>query len=64
MLKHSLEDVLLHVDSNGAHQFGKKGLVRVLIPSRRQKEVRFVPKQTGTFEYRCDLLGHQMVEQS
>ena len=45
--KHFLEDVLVHVDGNGAPQFGEKGLVRVLIPSGGQEEVRFVSEGNG-----------------
>ncbi len=56
-----LEGVPLHVDGNGATQFGEKGLERVLIPSGGREEIQFVPTAVGTFEYRCDLPGHQMV---
>lgn len=56
-----LENVPVHVDGNGAPQFGGKGLERVLIPSGGREEVHFVPEAVGTFEYRCDLPGHQMV---
>lgn len=47
--------------ATGPPQFGETGLAWVLIPSGGQEEVRFVPNETGTFEYRCDLPGHQMV---
>lgn len=56
-----LEHVPVHIDGNGAPQFGEKGLERVLIPSEGREEIRFVPTEVGTFEYRCDLPGHQMV---
>lgn len=59
--KSFLEHVALHVDGNGAPEFGEKGLVRVLIPSGGREEIHFVLKTVGTFEYRCDLPGHQMV---
>jgi plastocyanin len=56
-----LEGVPLHVEGNGAPQFGEKGLERVLIPSGGREEIHFVPTVVGTFEYRCDLPGHQMI---
>lgn len=61
--QHFLEQVPVHVDGNGAPQFGEKGLMRVLIPSGGRAEIDFVPKAAGMFEYRCDLPGHQMVGQ-
>lgn len=59
--KHFLEGVPLHVEGNGAPQYDDRGFVRVLIPSGGQEVLRFVPQSAGTFEYRCDLPGHQMV---
>lgn len=59
--KRFLENLPVHVDGNGAPQFGGKGLERVLIPSGGREELHFVPEAVGTFEYRCDLPGHQMV---
>jgi len=56
-----LEHVPVHIDGNGAPQFGEKGLERVLIPSEGREEIHFVPTVVGTFEYRCDLPGHQMI---
>jgi plastocyanin len=56
-----LEHVPVHIDGNGAPQFGEKGLERVLIPSEGREEIHFVPTTVGTFEYRCDLPGHQMI---
>lgn len=56
-----LEHVSVQINGNGAPQFGKKGLERVLIPSEGREEIHFVPTKVGTFEYRCDLPGHQMI---
>jgi plastocyanin len=56
-----LEGVPVHVDGNGAPQFGEKGLERVLIPSGGTEHIGFMPTTVGEFEYRCDLPGHQMV---
>lgn len=56
-----LEHEPVHIDGNGAPQFGEKGLERVLIPSGGTEEIRFLPTQVGGFDYRCDLPGHQMV---
>lgn len=55
-----LDDVPLHIDGNGAAQFGEHGLVRILIPSEGRAELRFTPQQAGLYDYRCDLPGHQM----
>lgn len=59
--KRFLEGVPVHMDGNGAPQFGEKGLERVLIPSGGTEQIRFLPTTAGEFEYRCDLPGHQMV---
>ena len=59
--KQLLEGVPVHVDGNGAPQFGEQGLERVLIPSGGKEHIRFLPTTVGEFEYRCDLPGHQMV---
>jgi len=59
--KRFLEGVPVHVDGNGAPQFGEQGLERVLIPSGGKEHIRFLPTTVGEFEYRCDLPGHQMV---
>lgn len=56
-----LEGIPLHLEGNGAPQFGDHGLVRVLIPSGGMAELRFRPLRTGVYEYRCYLPGHQMV---
>lgn len=50
----------LNVSGNGAPQFGKEGLVRVLLPTRGQTEIVFIPSRPGTFPYFCDLPGHVM----
>lgn len=55
-----LDDVPLHIDGNGAAQFGEHGLVRILIPSGGRAELRFTPQHAGLYDYRCDLPGHQM----
>jgi uncharacterized cupredoxin-like copper-binding protein len=59
--KRFLEHLPVHVDGNGAPQFGETGLERVLIPSGGREEIHFMPTAIGKFEYRCDLPGHQMV---
>lgn len=59
--KQFLEGVPVHVDGNGAPQFGEQGLERVLIPSGGTEHIRFLPTTVGEFEYRCDLPGHHMV---
>lgn len=59
--KRFLENLPVHVDGNGATQFGATGLERVLIPSGGREEIHFVPEAVGTFEYHCDLPGHQMI---
>jgi plastocyanin len=56
-----LEHVPLHVEGNGAPQFGDSGLARVLIPSGGRAELRFVPRMKGVYRYQCDLPGHQMI---
>ncbi len=56
-----LEHVPVHIDGNGAPQFGEKGFERVLIPSGGTEQIGFLPTAAGEFEYRCDLPGHQMV---
>ena len=56
-----LENVSAQVSGNGAPQFNEKGLVRILIPSGGRTEIRFVPKSSGLYQYRCDLPGHEML---
>lgn len=53
-----LEHLPLHVDGNGAPQFGEKGLIRVLIPSGGHAEIRFAPATAGRYQCRRDLPGH------
>lgn len=50
----------LNVTGNGAPQFGPDGLLRVLLPSRGQTEILFVPKRPGSYPFFCDLPGHVM----
>jgi hypothetical protein len=56
-----LKDVSLHVDGNGAPEFGDHGLNRILIPSGGQAEIQFTPLHAGRYDYRCDLPGHEMI---
>ena len=55
-----LADSHVTVSGNGAPQFGKKGLIRVLLPTRGQTEIVFTPIHPGTYPYFCDLPGHVM----
>ena len=55
-----LNDAHLNVSGNGAPQFSKDGLVRVLLPTRGQTEIVFIPSRPGTFPFFCDLPGHVM----
>lgn len=55
-----LDDIPLHIDGNGAAQFGEHGLVRILIPSGGRTELRFTLPRAGLYDYHCDLPGHQM----
>ena len=50
----------VQVGGNGAPEFGTDGFRRVLIPSRGQVELVFVPKEEGAFAFFCDLPGHVM----
>jgi len=50
----------LNVSGNGAPQFAKEGLVRVLLPTRGQTEILFTPSRPGTYPFLCDLPGHVM----
>lgn len=56
-----LEHVPVHINGNGAPQFGEKGFERVPIPSGGREKIHFVPTAVGTFEYRCNLSWHQMI---
>lgn len=49
-----------HLTGNGAPEFGKEGLLRVLLPSRGQTEIVFIPSKPGNYPYFCDLPGHVM----
>ena len=49
-----------NVSGNGAPQFGKEGLVRVLLPSTGQTEILFTPEKAGNYPFFCDLPGHVM----
>lgn len=42
-----LENLPLHIEGNGAPQFGRKGLVRILIPSGGHAVIRFTPVTAG-----------------
>jgi plastocyanin len=55
-----LADSHLNVSGNGAPEFGSEGLVRVLLPTRGQTEIVFIPSRPGTYPYFCDLPGHVM----
>jgi uncharacterized cupredoxin-like copper-binding protein len=50
----------LNISGNGAPQFAKDGLVRVLLPTSGQTEIVFIPARPGTFPFFCDLPGHVM----
>ena len=50
----------LHVTGNGAPDFGSQGLLRVLLPSKGQTEILFIPERPGTYPFLCDLPGHVM----
>jgi plastocyanin len=56
-----LDAIPLHVDGNGAPEFGEHGLVRIMIPSGGRASLRFRLQEAGLYEYRCDLPGHRMV---
>lgn len=55
-----LLNTTLQLSGNGAPQFGREGLVRVLLPSHGQTEILFIPARAGTFPFFCDLPGHVM----
>lgn len=55
-----LTNMHLNISGNGAPQFSKEGLVRVLLPTRGQTDIVFIPVRTGTFPFFCDLPGHVM----
>lgn len=55
-----LTGIHLNISGNGAPQFSKDGLVRVLLPTSGQTEIVFIPARPGTFPFFCDLPGHVM----
>jgi plastocyanin len=55
-----MTDSHLNISGNGAPQFAKDGLIRVLLPTSGQTEIVFIPSRSGTFPYFCDLPGHVM----
>lgn len=55
-----MTDIHLNVSGSGAPQFSKEGLSRVLLPTRGQTDIVFIPSHPGTFPYFCDLPGHVM----
>ena len=54
------QNATLHVSGNGAPEFGPQGLLRILLPSRGQSEILFVPESPGSYPFLCDLPGHVM----
>ena len=50
----------VQVSGDGAPQFGKDGLRRVLIPSGGRVELLFTSREAGSFPFFCDLPGHMM----
>ncbi|RMH06466.1 MAG: hypothetical protein D6704_07315 [Nitrospirae bacterium] len=55
-----LKRTSVQVSGNGAPEFGRDGFRRVLIPSAGQAELLFIPRQSGTYAFSCDLPGHVM----
>jgi plastocyanin len=54
------QNATLHVSGNGAPEFGTQGLLRILLPSKGQTEILFVPERPGSYPFLCDLPGHVM----
>ncbi len=54
------QNATLQVSGNGAPDFGPQGLLRILLPSKGQTEILFVPERPGTYPFLCDLPGHVM----
>ena len=50
----------VQVSGNGAPEFGSQGLLRILLPSKGQTEILFVPERPGSYPFLCDLPGHVM----
>ncbi len=55
-----LAGVTVSVTGNGAPEFGEDGLRRVIIPADGHAELQFIPRRPGTFQYICDMPGHEM----
>ena len=43
------QGIMHNVSGNGAPQFGKEGLLRVLLPSTGQTEILFTPEKPGNY---------------
>ena len=54
------QNTTLQVSGNGAPEFGSGGLLRILLPSKGQTEILFVPRRPGHYPFLCDLPGHVM----
>ena len=54
------QNTTLQVSGNGAPEFGPQGLFRILLPSKGQTEILFVPQRPGNYPFLCDLPGHVM----
>lgn len=54
------QNATLQVSGNGAPEFGPQGLLRILLPSKGQTEILFVPERPGNYPFLCDLPGHIM----
>ena len=54
------QNTTLQVSGNGAPEFGSGGLLRILLPSKGQTEILFVPRRPGNYPFLCDLPGHVM----
>ena len=50
----------INLSGNGAPQFGKEGLLRVLLPTRGRADIVFIPTRPGNYPFFCDLPGHVM----
>lgn len=50
----------INLSGNGAPQFGKEGLLRVLLPTRGHTDIVFIPTRPGNYPFFCDLPGHVM----
>jgi plastocyanin len=52
--------VSLNVGGNGAPEFDDHGFKKVIIPSGGHADIRFTPERLGTYQYLCDMPGHEM----